>query len=102
MSKKIIAIFAIASGALAPVFAAPLQCISAPERTKPCPNLLYTAVDVQQRSTLICVCKSDKQPLLELISDTDNAKSRVSLRKLLSDHNITSEQLLTISQSLPN
>lgn len=80
----------------------PLQCIEAPQRTKPCPNLIYTAINMEQKSKIICFCKSDKQLLLELLADKTSAKSRIALRKLLSQHNLNNEQLFNISHNVVN
>jgi len=76
-----------------------LQCIEAPQRTTPCPNLIYTSITIEEKSTVICLCKSDKQPLLILIADNESAKSRIALRKLLSQHHLTKIQLLSIGNN---
>jgi len=77
--------------------AQPLQCITDPARVTPCPNLVYTSVKLEKMSKTICYCKSDRESLLTLINDTDSAKSRVALRKLLNLHRLTSQQLINIS-----
>lgn len=80
----------------------PQQCIEAPERVAPCPNLIYTAIKVEQSSKIICFCKADKPALLALLTDKNSAKSRVTLRKLLSQHNLNNEQLFSISKNVVN
>jgi len=75
-----------------------LQCIMAPDRGTPCPNLLYTSVKMEKGTKIICFCKSDKQPLYDLMNDTTSAKSRVALRKLLNQHQLTSQQLFDIGE----
>jgi len=77
--------------------AQPLQCITDPARVTPCPNLVYTSVKLEKTSRIICYCKSDSQSLLALVNDTESATSRVALRKLLSLHQLTSQQLIYIS-----
>jgi len=77
------------------------QCITAPKRTLPCPNLIYTSVTLAQQVKIICLCKSDKHSLLKLFSETDSAQSRVALRKMLSQHNMTRQELLTLTRKIP-
>lgn len=77
----------------------PLQCIVAPERLEPCPNLIYTSVKSETTSTLVCFCKSDKKSIQSLLLDTDSAASRVALRKLLSQHKINAAQLATLGNN---
>jgi len=84
------------------VFAAPMnkQCITAPKRIYACDNLIYTSIKKENKSSLICICKTDKPAILSLLDKNTVATQRIIIRKLLSKHQLTHEQLRKVLEEI--
>jgi len=84
------------------VLAAPAdtQCITAPKRVHACDNLIYTSIKKAKKSSLICICKTDKPAILSLLEKNNVATQRIIIRKLLSKHQLTHEQLTRILKEI--
>ena len=76
------------------------QCIELPQRTLPCPNLLYTSLKKDKVNRVICVCKTDKNLLLKLLVDDTVSSQRVSVFKLLNKHQLTKTEMQSIIEDI--
>lgn len=72
------------------------QCIVAPKRIYACDNLIYTSIKKQKENQLVCLCKTDKESILTLLSKDDIATQRIIIRKFLSKHQLSSDELKNI------
>ncbi len=76
------------------------QCIVMPQRTSPCPNLLYTSLKKDAVTHVICVCKSDKKVLLKLILDDTVSSQRILVRKLLNQHQLSKAEMKAVIEDI--
>lgn len=76
------------------------QCITAPKRIYACDNLIYTSIKKANKTSLICVCKSDKPAILTLLTKDNIATQRIIIRKLLAKHQISQDELRHILQQI--
>ncbi|PKF56027.1 hypothetical protein CW748_11485 [Alteromonadales bacterium alter-6D02] len=81
-------------------FNVPQQCIVAPERTTPCPNLTYTSLNVGSTNRIICLCKTDKAQILTLLNNSSIATQRIQIRKLQDQHDLSSQQLKLLFENI--
>ncbi|NRA62642.1 MAG: hypothetical protein HRU25_17435 [Psychrobium sp.] len=76
------------------------QCIVMPQRTSPCPNLLYTSLKKEDVTHVICVCKSDKKVLLKLMLDDTVSSQRILVRKLLNQHQLSKAEMKAVIEDI--
>ncbi|GAB3027466.1 hypothetical protein [Bowmanella dokdonensis] len=83
----------------AQTLAVPDQCIQAPQRSQPCPHLIYkmARLDKDQPRQLLCVCLSDFKPLLqEPQTASERTARQMELRRLSAELGIEESLLLEI------
>lgn len=82
--------------------AMPEQCLQLPERTEPCPHLIYkkapkTLSSEASGNAVICVCLTDFDSLLqEPQSETERVAQQMRLRQVAAQLQLTPNQLLEL------
>lgn len=74
----------------------PKHCIVAPKRINACDNLIYTSVEQLDKKKVVCLCKTDKESIISLLAKDHIATQRINIRKLLSKHQISRNELQQI------
>lgn len=77
-----------------------LQCIEAPKRDSPCPNLIYSSFHSSGGNVLFCLCKRDKAPLLELLKNGKSTNKMKLIRQLVSQQRLTKPELISLLQDV--
>lgn len=79
-----------------------LQCVQAPDRTAPCENLIYSSFRNHSTNVIFCLCKSDKQIIQAILSESDQPNQQKLTRQLVSRHRMTTSELALLLNSVAN
>jgi len=76
------------------------QCLQLPQRQAPCDNLIYSSFNNNGINTPFCLCKSDKNQLLDLLEQEQTGQETKSIRQLVSQHRLTQPELISLLRSV--
>ena len=83
--------------------ALPDQCVQAPYRSEPCPNLVYRKAKLPvpalktAKGQILCICKVDFAELLSKpVSKSEEISQRSRLRRIAADYGLEPEELKSL------